>query len=59
MQRTKIAAAALIVLLLSACQTMGAKGVSATDCFAAGGVIDSSGETSMCTMKDGTSKPIV
>lgn len=58
MTRIKIAIAAAAITLLSACQAFGPKGIGATDCFSAGGVIDSSGEASVCKMQDGTTKPI-
>jgi len=53
----KTSAAVIILLTLGACATMGK--VSATDCFTAGGTIDSSGEKSMCTMQDGSTKQIL
>lgn len=59
MRKMKLAAAAVSILLLTACQAFGPKGIGATDCFSAGGVIDSSGESSMCKMQDGTTKPIL
>lgn len=50
---------------LSACANVYKKaeapeeGLSATDCFAAGGTIDTSSGTSMCILGEGESKPIL
>lgn len=67
MKITKIAAVMSVILfMLGACSVTESKkmmakevvGIGATDCFAAGGTIDSSGGASMCKMKDGSAKPI-
>ena len=67
MNNTKLIAATITILMLGACGTMektmekagmtkSAESVSATDCFTAGGTIDTA--TSMCKMKDGSTKAI-
>lgn len=52
------------LLALSACATISEKmnkpeGVTATECFTAGGTIDTSSGTSMCMIGEGESKPIL
>jgi len=68
MSKIKTAVTVTILLTLCACQTTGTQeladagidaGVSATDCFAAGGTIETADEKSMCKMKDGSFKPIL
>jgi len=56
----KFAAAVVVFVGLTACATItdtleGSNGISATDCFAAGGTI----EDSMCVMSEGDPKPII
>lgn len=63
MKYLKTFAAVLAFLSLGACATISekmaeSKGISATDCFSVGGVIDSSTGTSMCKMGD-ESKPVL
>ena len=66
MQSLKVIAVVLGLFTITACATMSEKmaetmtdGVSATDCFTAGGTIDSSSGASMCMMGEGESKPII
>lgn len=64
MKLFKSIAAVAALLALSACATISEKmnkpeGVTATECFTAGGTIDTSSGTSMCMMGDGESKPIL
>lgn len=63
MKITTTAAALMMLLTLSACATMNKmvepKGMSATECFTAGGVIDNAGETAMCKMGEDESMPII
>jgi|GEM_PF-2185015 len=65
--KLKIIAASITLLMLGACGTMEAakmkaksavSGVTATECFTAGGTIDSSKGAAMCKMKDGSTKPV-
>jgi len=56
MKITNAGAIMVFLLTLTACQTLG--GIGATDCFTAGGTIDSSGDKSVCKMQDGSMKPI-
>ncbi len=57
------AAAVLMLFTLSACGTLAKMnepdGMSATDCFTAGGTIDNTGDTAMCKMGDDEAKPII
>lgn len=64
MKYFKTIAVTLALFSLSACATISEKmnkldGISATDCFSAGGTIDTSSGTSMCVMSEGESKPIL
>ncbi len=64
MKLFKSIAAVAALLALNACATISEKmnkpeGVTATECFTAGGTIDTSSGTSMCMMGDGESKPIL
>lgn len=63
MKISKTATALLMFLTLSACATMNKmvepEGMSATECFTEGGVIDNSGESAMCNMGEDKSMPII
>lgn len=68
MKLYKLALPIIAIVTVGACATMKEKmmpekemeeGISATDCFSAGGTIDSSGEQSMCVMGEDERKPIL
>ena len=62
-----IAVASIMLFTLGACSTVSEKmdkmtkpaGISAVDCFSAGGTIDNASGASMCKMKDGSQKPVL